>query len=137
MYAIVVHENKWCDNLGEKVSQVRQINAWGIKQKYWQVISNIWPFSLAKRGFLVISEFTCQIDCNAHRHNSAIRSRKINIVCVGFSKILLFSHSRGGKELHNLPVSCNKERSLIVIQGLTLYNKVSCFNDHPSLLVKS
>lgn len=33
------------------------------------------------------------------------------------------SHSRGGRELHDLPVCGAEERSLIVIQGLTFYNK--------------
>jgi len=36
---------------------------------------------------------------------------------------IIRSHSHGGNELHNLPISYKKERSLIVIQGLTLYNK--------------
>lgn len=62
---------------------------------------------------------------------------KMYLACLGFPKILLFSHSHGGNELHNLPISCKKERSLIVIQGLTLYNKVSYFNVHPHLFVKS
>lgn len=34
------------------------------------------------------------------------------------------SHSRGGSELHNLPISGADGRSLIVIHGLTFYNKV-------------
>lgn len=49
-----------------------------------------------------------------------------------FPIYFLFSHSRGGMELRDLPVSggygFKEERSLIVIQGLTLYNKVSCLN---------
>lgn len=40
---------------------------------------------------------------------------------------IIRSHSRGGMELHSLPVrggnGLQEERSLIVIQGLTLYNK--------------
>ena len=45
-----------------------------------------------------------------------------------FVYVLMFflcSHSNGGMELRNLPVSVKEERSLVVIQGLTLYNKVS------------
>ena len=48
---------------------------------------------------------------------------------IGSFSYVTFSHSNGGMELHKLPVSggngYQEERSLIVIQGLTVYNKVS------------
>ena len=51
---------------------------------------------------------------------------------IGSFSYVTFSHSNGGMELHSLPVSggngLQEERSLIVIQGLTVYNKVSIFN---------
>ena len=51
---------------------------------------------------------------------------------IGSFSYVTFSHSNGGMELHSLPISggngLQEERSLIVIQGLTVYNKVSHFN---------
>ena len=51
---------------------------------------------------------------------------------IGSFSYVTFSHSNGGMELHKLPASggngLQEERSLIVIQGLTVYNKVSIFN---------
>ena len=45
-------------------------------------------------------------------------------LCTFISVRFCFSHSRGGNKLHDLAVSGEEERSLIVIQGLTVYNKV-------------
>ena len=51
---------------------------------------------------------------------------------IGSFSYVTFSHSNGGMGLHSLPVSggngLQEERSLFVIQGLTVYNKVSLFN---------
>ena len=56
----------------------------------------------------------------------------ICLIIIGSFSYTTFSHSNGGMELHSLPVSggngLQEERSLIVIQGLTVYNKVSLFN---------
>ena len=44
--------------------------------------------------------------------------------CTFISVQFCFSHSHGGNKLRDVPVSEEEERSLIVIQGLTVYNKV-------------
>lgn len=51
---------------------------------------------------------------------------------IGSFSYVTFSNSNGGMGLQSLPVSggngLQEERSLFVIQGLTVYNKVSLFN---------
>lgn len=67
-----------------------------------------------------------------HEISNYVNFRLDICLIIGSFSYVTFSHSNGGMELHSLPVSggngLQEERSLIVIQGLTVYNKVSLFN---------